>query len=316
MRPDPGPREHVEHLGSRVPVVVAVTHRHDRFDGDRSEELGLARRPAVVGDLEEPAPQRGRALEQVALRSPLDVAGQQRGTAGVAGAHDDRGLVLLGVGTDVRTPRRRGEHLERQRPDGRAVTRDRDHHRDAGQLGSPDRVVRARELRRQGRGPHRADSSLPEHGRGAVDVVGVRVREHEQVEVAAATRTQPTRRTPVATGVEQHTRVRCLDQHRVALPDVYRGDDEAAQRGRQDDAHERHDHGGGEQRGQPTGRSQQPQRDDHRRDEPQRPSDVERPTAPAEALGDGEHDRQRGAREPEHGGTELRVDERGHRRRC
>ena len=75
--------------------------------------------------------------------------------------------------------------------------------------------------------PHRPDRHARQHGRQAGGVIGVRVAEHHQVQAGDAATSQPRGHLVlVRAPVDQDPRAAPLDQDRIALSDVDRGDRE------------------------------------------------------------------------------------------
>lgn len=98
--------QHLEYFPSRVTIRVTASHGDDRLlrlGGE--QEARVARRTAVVGNLQEPCPEPVGSGEQVVLGGTLDVAGQQRDPPSPGGPKHDRTLVLLAVRPAVKIGR-------------------------------------------------------------------------------------------------------------------------------------------------------------------------------------------------------------------
>lgn len=139
--------------------------------------------------------------------------------------------------------------------------------------------------------PQRPDPGGPQHLGDPSGVVGVRMRDHEDVEAAPPRTPQPSGRGVVRPAVDEHPRARGLDQHGVALADVDRGQRQRANRRRPgEQAGDNRGDGDGRRRaGGPTAAGrQQPHHDRSRRDERPRPQRRDR-AARREAMGRPQH---------------------------
>lgn len=172
----------------RVPVAVAAPRR-DHRDGcpDGAQEGGLAGRAAVVRDLQQVrAEQVRRRLEQVALGRLLGVAREEDGEPAPPDAQHQGRVVGLAVGPSVGPARRRPQDVDHEVADGRPLRR----------LGGVERdlAVRRHPTQRRHRlqvavdvpQPQRPDLRLLQDLRQTVHVVGVGMRQHDEVELAPA----------------------------------------------------------------------------------------------------------------------------------
>jgi hypothetical protein len=204
-----------------VPVGVVRAGRHERHPGLRGrEEAAVGVRAAVVGHLEHVGAQVDGARDDPRLGLAAQVAGEQDAHPAL-GHPDDQGQVV-GRGRRPGDLRRRGEDLDRGRPDRPPVPRDEDRAFRAGaahlRLEPADPVLG----RRQRPGGDHAHLP-PRQGAGqAPGVVGVEVGDQHQRQLVDAQPVQaPVDRAHVRAGVDQYALSgRGRDDQRVALPDV------------------------------------------------------------------------------------------------
>jgi hypothetical protein len=245
-------RQSGERLRRRVTVLVAGTGRDDshRRPG-RVEQSERRRRPrAVMADLEEIDHGDRPTCQQRCLDGGLGIPCQQGREAAVREEQHDRSVV------DVTLGKRRGgfggariEHRQRRG----AI--ERDSLPGAGDDDGRGGLVRIGQEALEGwvlvRDPglkDRPDAEAVEHVDEARDVVLVRVREHQQIDMAHEERQvcadAAEGQFGVWTAVDQHRcAARRFDQDRVALADVERGDMQStvglrAERDRQQDRDE------------------------------------------------------------------------------
>jgi hypothetical protein len=173
----------LEHVGVGMTVAV-VRADADHRDGStcRAEERGIGGRRAVVWDREQVDVELRRRAEQVGLRRPLRVAGEQHPAAAGGRTQHERGLVQLAALVPVGAPWRRTEHLERQRADRDPIARGDVAHRHVSLGGHRQQLGDLGQLGRDRAVPDRAHVESPQHRRGAADVVEMTVADHQQIE--------------------------------------------------------------------------------------------------------------------------------------
>lgn len=82
--------EQFEDLPARMAIAVVPSYRDNcQLRADGEQESRVARRTAVVGDLQKPCPEPLGIGEQVVLRRTFDVAGQQRDPLAPRGPQHD-----------------------------------------------------------------------------------------------------------------------------------------------------------------------------------------------------------------------------------
>lgn len=186
--------------------------------------------------------------EEGALRPALGVPSEEYAAPAVARAQHDRRLVELAPSSGMGAARSGGEQLERQVAELDRSTRDGHHDRDpaspsdlpgAGHLGA---------VRPDGRHPDRTDGRALEHGGRSPRVVGVGVRDDEEVDSPLPLTNEPVGRPLVLTRVDEDPHRRCLEHQGVPLTDIDR-----RHRERRVCAVER----GGERRSRSTARQEQ-----------------------------------------------------------
>jgi hypothetical protein len=224
----------LEHGGVRVTEAVAGA---DRDDGERGrdgahERLAARRAAPVMTDLQEVGAQIHAGGEQLRFRGALRVAREEHGARPHRDAHDDGGVVRSGPGIDVGARRQHVDPRGARRPRAAAELPHGAHRN-----GAPTkRTQEARELTpgivalAEARVPDLAHLELRERARHAAVVIGVRVREHHDVEPAAATRAEHGQedtapgvradRARAPTVHEQGAPIGQIDEHRIALTDV------------------------------------------------------------------------------------------------
>lgn len=239
----PQPLESLEQLRRGMAVAV-VAADGDQGDGrsDRRQERRVRGRTAVVRHLEQPRTQRaGPVRHHVLLRGELGIPGQQCAATTPRRAQHERGVVELPIRTGEGSSALGRDDGELELADGGGLPGVRFEQRDpacAHVLGERSHRVQSR---RQATPPHARDGrDGAEHVRDAIDVVGMGVAHHHQVETVDADPPQPPRRTVIRPAVDQHGRTRSPHQDGVPLADVDRGDGERAVAGSQ--VRERYDH--------------------------------------------------------------------------
>lgn len=245
-----------------VTVVVVRTNRDERgVRADRVEEAVRVGVAAVVGDGHDVGAEPLRMAQEGALGELLGVTGEQQATGGGGDAQHDGVVVVAGAG---QAAGRWAQHLDAGLPEGEAPAGVQGGGRHAAGLGS-----RGGGQGRWGQGlcgvpgGGRPDEERPDVHRGedggqAADVVVVGVACDHDVQVTDAA---PAQGRPDGLGfgaaVVEHARRRVawdLDEQRLALPDVERGDGQRVDPGRGPHRGpgcgcQRERHGTGEQRG-------------------------------------------------------------------
>jgi hypothetical protein len=216
--------DHGQRFLPRVPVAVVGTDADERDGGadDVVEPRVLVGR-AVVRHLDDVGPRHlvARRREQAPLRRRGEVAEVEQGEAPDRAARQG-----APEGDDARVVARRRARVRRPEDGPAEVAEDTAHaRRHLDQLGSPvdehvdDGLV--------GVAAHRPDQRPADAPRDDVDgahVVGVEVREHEQVDAVDAEAAEAAaQRLLVVAHVDERDLARAADQHRVALPDVALG---------------------------------------------------------------------------------------------
>jgi hypothetical protein len=214
-----------EYLRGRVAVAAAVADLDDRSPRPHGGEEGGGRgRPTAVmrHDQHVAAQRRRRAREERVLLRRLDVAGQQRAAAGDVGDAQD---AADGVGLDARpiVAGRRVQHLEADVVPAPRLAGLAANVRHRAPRAGPQGMAGLEGAAQHG---HR---QAVEDGPGATDMVGVRMAQHERVDVRLAARMQQGQQHPptgvvvrpeARAGVEQQQVPAGADQHRAALPDI------------------------------------------------------------------------------------------------
>lgn len=146
----------VDRDGRGMAVVVVGAHPDQRHLGiDRGEEARIRRGCAVVRHREQVRLEAGsgrvggRAGQQVGLRRPLRIAGEQRPPPRPGGPHDQGTVVRLAVGVPVRPPRVGPQHGQFDVADHRPVTGHRRADRDLPVGGEREHLRHAGHLRLQ-----------------------------------------------------------------------------------------------------------------------------------------------------------------------
>ncbi|HEX9889070.1 MAG TPA: hypothetical protein VGA69_06305 [Nitriliruptorales bacterium] len=179
----------------------------------------------MVGHLVHGRAQAARIRQQVTLGVLLDVAGEQRGPTPPPGTQDHRHLVGLAVAPGVGPVGRRVQHLEHELTDGGALAGDRARTGHAQACGGAVQRV-GPGIAGDGGRPQGCDVSGVEDGRGAADVVCVRVGDDQEVQGPTSGRAQPVRGLVVDPCVHQYARPWSLEQDRITLADVDGGQHE------------------------------------------------------------------------------------------
>ena len=309
----------------RVAVGVARADRRDRDPGAHGvEERRILVVAAVVGHLQDVGTKVGAALQEVALRLRLDVAGQQEPGRPDVDAQDERGVVRVRPRTAVGPGRRQDLPPQRAGPADLPEPRPPDRHAHSRSGGADRLALLGRVVLRPDL--HQSDPPAAEHAGEAQHVVGVQVgqdddRHHLDAEASQAA----VDRAGVRPGVDDHRGpVAGGERDGVALPDVADDGEPAGRRpgrlhGLQAARHDGGPRGAGQQDvPQPwdrEGRHDHPrQRDQPERTRPAvRPRD-RRPRYGGPGAGD-QH--QPGSRQPARPGEQLRDrqgDRRGDRR--
>lgn len=217
-------------MGVTVAVVRTDPDQRQRRAHGGDEPVGV-RVTAVVGHLQDIGGDRGARSHERALGLHLGVARQQERAGSGVDAHDDRGLVEVVV---ERAVTRRPEHVDAGRSQGEPIAGgDRDDRHAAPSCGGTQSKHRGRATIRLdlvGADHDRPDAQGSDDGRKATAVVVVGVAECDDVEVVDAARPQGVEDVALARAtVDQHAGGaavggRHLDQQRIALTDVQRGD--------------------------------------------------------------------------------------------
>lgn len=222
----------------------------------------------MVGHLEQTRTQQRRAREHPGLSRQLRITGQQRHTAGMADPQHQRRVVGLARRILEGAARRWTDDLDEGSAQLELLPGHRMLDRNAPFGDQLPDLVRLGQVGRDRVLPERVDGNGPQHGRDTADVVEMRVRDHQQVEVVDSALTQPSGRTIVAAGVDEDPRaVLGLHEDRVTLTDIDRGDDQPRDRWdprRQHDGEGQHHRDRSGHEAGPTRRPRQPRDEDDR----------------------------------------------------
>jgi hypothetical protein len=223
--PDPVSVQPMHRQRRRMAVGIARAERGDGYPGVHGSEKGrvLVRR-SVVRDLQHLSSQGRFRVEQVLLGDGLDVAGQQRGEAGEAHAQHDRGIVRIRLGAVV------GllgcQHGPAQAPHGTLLTvaDATDRHPGRRRPTPNPRYL----LGGLGERPDldRRNAAVAQHARQALDVVGMKVGQHDERHAPHVQRAQAAvDQARLGSGVDNDGAARPRVQHqRVTLANI--ADDE------------------------------------------------------------------------------------------
>ncbi|MEY3019720.1 MAG: hypothetical protein RLZZ272_704 [Actinomycetota bacterium] len=174
----------------------------------------------------------GDGSQERELRARLGVTREQHPTAGVARPQHDRRLVRFAPSVGERAPGWWREHLQGEIGEDDRATGDRDDHRHASGRGRLARSHRVRSIRPDGRHPHGTHRDPLQDRRGTADMVRMGVRDDEEVDAAPILPYEPVRCTVVLPRIDEDPDPGGLEEQRVPLADVDRGERERRVRGR------------------------------------------------------------------------------------